>query len=191
MRKHANSYWVNQYANPLNAMAYREFLGSEMVEAFPGELDYVFLGVSSGGTLTGVSQKIKEKSPHTKVIAVDIYGSVIFGGAPAKRYIPGIGSSMVPSILKKARIDEVVTVSEIDSAMSCRDLLKDHFVFAGGSSGSVIAAIRKYFRHYYTDRPVNVMCIFPDRGERYFNTIYDDVWVSGLSKTYEKADLAV
>jgi 2,3-diaminopropionate biosynthesis protein SbnA len=189
IRKHKNSYWINQYANPLNAMAYKEMLGTEILEDGPEEIDYVFLGVSSGGTLTGVSQRIKEKNPFTKVIAVDIDGSVIFGGAPAKRFIPGIGSSMVPAILKKAKIDDVVMVSEMDSVLNCRELLRNNFVFAGGSSGSVIAAIKKYFTLRDIHSPVNVMCIFPDRGERYFNTIYDDKWVVGLAKASEKADL--
>jgi hypothetical protein len=75
----------------------------------------IFLGVSSGGAITGVSNKIKERFPHAKVIAVDIFGSVIFGHPPHKRYIPGIGSSMVPEILKKAKIDDVVMIDEVST----------------------------------------------------------------------------
>jgi 2,3-diaminopropionate biosynthesis protein SbnA len=176
-REIKNSYWVNQYANPLNAMAYRESLGNELVNAIPGKIDYVFTGVSSGGTITGLSQKIKEKNPATKVIAVDIFGSVIFGGTPAKRYIPGIGSSMAPDILKSAFIDEVVYVSELDTVYNCRELLRKYFIFAGGSSGSVLAGVKKYFYQHDIAQPFNVVCLFPDRGDRYFSTIYNDSWV--------------
>lgn len=170
-----NSYWVNQYGNPYNAEAYRETLGKEICEDLD-KVDYVFLGVSSGGTITGVSQKIKEVFPHAKVIAVDVEGSVIFGGSPQKRYIPGIGSSMTPSILKDAFIDEVVTVDEISTIKACHELLNEHYIFAGGSSGSVFYAIKKYFEGKKFDNIPNVVAIFADRGDRYIDTIYNDVW---------------
>lgn len=62
-----NSYWVNQYENPLNASAYYHSLGKEICFQID-EIDYVFLGVSSGGTITGVSKKIKENFPNVKEI---------------------------------------------------------------------------------------------------------------------------
>ncbi|MFC2146669.1 pyridoxal-phosphate dependent enzyme [Acidobacteriota bacterium] len=92
-----NSYWVNQYANPYNAEAYYHTLGNEICYQMEN-IDYIFMGVSSGGTITGVSNRVKEKFPHAMVIAVDIFGSVIFGHPPHKRYIPGIGSSLVPEL---------------------------------------------------------------------------------------------
>ncbi|MFA6601274.1 MAG: 2,3-diaminopropionate biosynthesis protein SbnA [Candidatus Paceibacterota bacterium] len=174
-KKIPNSYWVNQYANPYNAAAYYETLGNEICSSFRN-IDYVFIGVSSGGTITGVSQKIKLLQPKAKVIAVDISGSVIFGGVAKKRYIPGIGSSMVPSIIEKAKIDDVVTVSEKDTVNACRDFLKTYNHLIGGSSGSVIAAIYKYFNGKQFERAQTVITVFPDRGERYISTIYNDEW---------------
>lgn len=170
-----NSYWVNQYANPYNAEAYYNTLGNEICDEVDN-IDYIFLGVSSGGTITGISRKLKERFPQAKVIAVDIAGSVIFGGAPQKRYIPGIGSSMVPEILKYAKIDEVVIVDEISTIKFCNELLEHHSIFAGGSSGSVFAAIKKYFSGKKMSGKVNVVAIFPDRGDRYANTIYCKEW---------------
>jgi len=172
----SNIYWINQYENPLNAEAYYQTLGNEICNGFDDNIDYIFLGVSSGGTITGVSQRIKKKFPNAKIIAVDIFGSVIFGNTPKKRYIPGIGSSMVPRILQSALIDDIVYVDEIETVEGCKELLQDHAIFAGGSSGSVYAAIRKYFSIREIKETVNVVCIFPDRGERYYNTVYDDCW---------------
>jgi cysteine synthase A len=169
------SYWVNQYENPLNAEAYYESLGGEICAAF-GQLDYVFLGVSSGGTITGVSRRVKESFPRAKVIAVDIVGSVIFGNPPQKRYIPGIGSSMVPRILEQAKIDDVVMMDELETISNCHELLEKYNIFSGGSSGSVFGAIKKYFTENPVDRPVNVLTVFPDRGERYYSTVYDEKW---------------
>ncbi len=178
-----NSYWVNQYGNPYNAETYYHTLGNEICWQMEN-VDYIFMGVSSGGTITGVSNKIKEKFPNAKVIAVDIFGSVIFGHPPHKRYIPGIGSSMVPEILKKAKIDDVVMIDEVSTIAMCHELLKKHYIFAGGSSGSVFAAIKKYFAGRKINKKLNVVTVFADRGERYANTVYNEEWCRDFKKNH-------
>jgi 2,3-diaminopropionate biosynthesis protein SbnA len=186
-----DAYWINQYANPLNAAAY-EVLGHELCDAVEG-LDYVFIGVSSGGTITGVSRCIKERFARTRVIAVDMVGSAIFGGPTRKRAIPGIGSSIVPVILASATIDDVVHVDERETILACRELLAAHSLFCGGSSGSVLAAVKKFFR---ARRPVRgrrprVAMILADRGDRYANTIYNDEWSAPYLDTGEMDHHAV
>jgi cysteine synthase A len=83
---------------------------------------------------------------------------------------------MVPDILKYAKIDDVVMMDEVATIKACHEMLEKHNVFAGGSSGSAFAAIKKYFKEHPVDKPVNVVTVFPDRGERYYNTIYDEKW---------------
>ena len=173
--EYPNSYWVNQYSNPYNAAAYYETLGTEICNDL-SIIDYVFIGVSSGGTITGVSQKIKKLFPQTKIIAVDTEGSIIFGGEPKKRYIPGMGSSMIPSILQSAQIDEVIKVPEKSAIEMCHRLIKDHGLFVGGSSGSVISAIETYFKNKTFAEPPTVLTIFADNGKRYLTTIFNDKW---------------
>jgi len=192
MMKNPNLYWVNQYENPLNAEAYYASLGQEICLEAPGrKVDYVFMGVSSGGTITGVSRRVKHENPDAKIVAVDIYGSVIFGDTPKKRYIPGIGSSLKPKILQQAFIDEVVLVSEEETIDCCRELLEKHNLYAGGSSGSVYAAIKKYFRDRKISHPVNVMCVFADRGERYIETIYNESWCDQTIRKHSDAESLV
>ena len=172
-----NIYWINQYANPLNAHAYYNSLGVEIcLEAPRQRIDYLFMGISSGGTITGVSQKVKENYPNTKIVAVDVDGSIIFGGKGHKRFIPGIGSSMRPAILEHAIIDDVISVNEDETINACHELLERHNLYAGGSSGSVYAGIKKYFNKQKVDSQVNIMCVFADSGERYITTIYNDKW---------------
>lgn len=173
---HPNTYWVNQYANPLNAAAYYYSIGRELCDEIP-RIDYLFIGVSSGGTISGISRKIKEISPKTKVIAVDITGSVIFGGKSSKRLIPGIGSSKVPEILKEARIDDVIMIDETDTIHACREMMSRYQLFVGGSSGAVFSAVRRYFADYQSPGEINVATILPDRGERYISTVYNNEWV--------------
>lgn len=175
-----NTYWINQYGNPLNAKAYYNSLGKEICYQTE-ELDYLFLGISSGGTICGVSQKVKENFPDAKIVAVDVEGSRIFTDkSTKKRFIPGIGSSMRPSILDHAIIDDVVMVDEEATVQGCHDLLNKHNLFVGGSSGSVYAGIQKYFADKYYDHKIHVATVLPDRGERYFDTVFNQDWLKGV-----------
>src|SRR5215216_189111 len=123
-----NAYWTNQYGNLDAAEAHYELTAAEICADFDS-LDYVFIGVSTAGTIAGVSRRLKEQYPDIKVIAVDTEGSAIFGGAPRKRHIPGIGSSIVPQLLSHARIDDVVLISERETIDACRELLTTHGLF--------------------------------------------------------------
>src|SRR5438874_7976242 len=91
-----NAYWTNQYGNPDAVEAQYELTAAEICADFDS-LDYVFIGVSTAGTIAGVSRRLKEHYPNIRVIAVDAEGSAIFGGTPRKRHIPGIGPSIVPA----------------------------------------------------------------------------------------------
>lgn len=180
-----NSYWINQYGNPYNPEAYKKTLGKEICNELDN-INYIFLGVSSGGTITGLSQKIKEVFPKAKVVAVDIVGSVIFGGVPKKRYIPGIGSSIMPIILENAKIDEVLMVDEVSTIKMCHELLRDHNLFIGGSSGSVFSAVRKYFKNKKFKKKPTVVMVFADKGDRYINTVYNQNWCDSFLQKYSK-----
>jgi len=187
IENNSSYYWTCQYGNPLVAEAYYESLGSEICDDLA--VDYVFLGVSSGGTITGVSQRVKERYPNAAVVAVDVEGSVVFGGRPHKRKIPGIGSSKRPEILSEARIDDVVVVGELDTICACRTYTKRHGTLIGGSSGSVYLAVHKYFQGKTFLKKPNVAVVFADSGERYTNTVYNDEWVAENFET-EKKELA-
>jgi cysteine synthase A len=100
-----------------------------------------------------------------------VVGSVIFGGPPSARRLPGIGSSRRPELLDLAEIDRVVHVTEQESIQGCRDLLRREAIFAGASSGSVIAAIRKLVPLLPPN--ARVVTLLPDRGERYLDSLYE------------------
>lgn len=186
MENTQHGFWINQYENANNWLAYYHGLGKEIVDCFD-KLDYVFLGVSSGGTVTGLSRRLKEKFKNLKVIAVDTEGSVIFGQKPKKRFIPGIGSSMVPPILQEALIDEVIHIPETKAIEGCYELLKKYSLFVGGSSGSVYYAIRQYFKDKTFDVPPNVLFLCVDSGNAYLDTVYNKEWVQTLHEQYTKS----
>jgi cysteine synthase A len=195
--------WVNQYANRHNAAAHFFGTGMEIYETFRDRrLDYVFVAVSSGGTITGISQVVKTHFPQARILAVDVVGSVAFGGTAQPRHIPGIGSSIRPPLLAEAAIDDVLHVAEPDIIDGCHSLLKHFGIFAGGSSGAVFHAALSYFKRDREERvraPRRVaaprgrtaaLLVFADRGERYTDTIFDPVWSTRIAER-EPADPAL
>ncbi|MGV0104607.1 2,3-diaminopropionate biosynthesis protein SbnA [Nostoc sp. DSM 114160] len=169
-----NSFWCNQYANLNNSYAHYQTV-HEIVTALHGQLDYLFCATSTCGTLRGCSEYVKGKKLKTKIIAVDVEGSVIFGGKRGKRLIPGPGAARIPELFKPGLEDEHLYVSDLDCIVGCRSLLKREAILAGGSSGGIISAIAKKAREI--PNGANCVAILCDRGERYLDTIYSDNWV--------------
>ncbi|GGN50276.1 2,3-diaminopropionate biosynthesis protein SbnA [Streptomyces albiflavescens] len=168
------AYWPNQYANPLNPRAHTRTM-REIAEALDDKVDYLFCATGTGGTMTGCAEYIRERGLSTTLVGVDALGSVLFGGPPGPRLLPGHGAAVRPALFDPALADEVVLVSDLDCVVGCRTLTQREAILAGGSSGAVTAALRKF-----ADRiPAGSTCVlvFPDRGDRYLDTIYDDEWV--------------
>jgi len=174
-----NAFWTNQYGNLDAVEAHYELTATEICADFDS-LDYVFLGVSTAGTIAGVSRRLKECYPKVRVIAVDTEGSVSFGGAPRKRHIPGIGSSIVPQLLSHAKIDDVVLISERETVAACQELLTTHGLFVGGSSGTAFAAVKRYAPKIAGAELPTVMFLCADRGTPYLDTVFDPSWAARL-----------
>lgn len=166
--------WLNQYANPANPLAHAHTTARSIAERFE-HIDYLFVGAGTTGTLMGCVQYFRANRPDTRIVAVDSLGSVTFGTEPGKRYIPGLGTSRRPEIFSKEGIDEFQMVAETDTVAMCRYLARTNGLLAGGSTGTVLAAV--YARRQQL--PVNsvIVAISPDMGERYLDSVYDDAWV--------------
>ncbi|HVI43600.1 MAG TPA: pyridoxal-phosphate dependent enzyme [Chitinophaga sp.] len=183
-----NSFIADQYGDPNNFKGYYG-LTEELIESFD-RLDYLFVAVSSSGAITGLSKSLKAKRPETKIIAVDVEGSVIFNARPVKRYISGLGASQVPPIIKNAIIDEVIIVSQTDIIKGCFELLNEQVIFAGASSGAVYFAAKNYFKeNNHINKPSSVL-IFPDKGHTYLDTIYNKEWGDQLAEKLQESALA-
>lgn len=170
----ADSFWCNQYANLNNPRSHHQTM-HEIVTQVNGQLDYLFCATSSCGTLRGCSEYIKSNNLQTKIIAVDAEGSVIFGGSPGKRLIPGHGAGRVPELFQSGLENVCVHVSDLDCIVGCRRLLGQEAILAGGSSGGIIAAIEKTAKDI--SKGATCVAILCDRGERYLDTIYSNSWV--------------
>ncbi len=169
-----NSYWPNQYSNIYNSNGHHKTM-HEIVTALGSEVDYLFCATSTCGTMRGCAEYVRARNLKTKIVAVDATGSVIFGGARAKRLIPGHGASIIPQLYQPGIADEHIYVSDLDCVVGCRRLARQEAIVAGGSAGAVLMAVES-IKHRI---PVNALCviILADRGERYLDTIYSDEWV--------------
>lgn len=165
--------WLNQYANPANPHAHATGTATSILREI-GRVDYLFVGAGTTGTLMGCVRHFRTFSPATRIVAVDSVGSVTFDAPPGPRYIPGLGASRKPEILRPGSVDTVVLVSEVDAVRTCRYLAGRYGLLAGGSTGSIVAAVMQ------TDIAPGsrVVALSPDLGDRYVQTVYNDDWAA-------------
>ena len=169
-----NSFWSNQYGNKDNPLTHHKTM-TEIMDSLDGELDYLFVATSTCGTLMGCADYIKENNLNTKIIAVDAVGSVLFGGPPLKRLIPGHGAGVPSQFLDTNKIHDYVYVDDVDCARGCWSLLENESILCGGSSGGMISAVKKYSKKI--EDGSNCALFLCDRGERYLDTIYNQEWL--------------
>ncbi len=168
--------WTNQYANRSNARAHYLTTGPEILQSFP-QPDWVFIGAGTTGTLGGCGRYLREKSPRTRVIAVDSVGSVTFGAKSGARHLPGIGTGVRPEIADECVMERVVWIAETDAVKMCRRLARKQGLAVGCSTGSVLAAVMLLEEELAPSD--TIVAISPDLGDHYLETLYDDEWVSG------------
>ena len=169
-----NAVWLNQYANVANKNAHATQTGAEIAREFE-RVDWVFVGTGTTGTLAGVAERLRPEFPGIKVVAVEPVGSVTFGGAPAKRNIPGIGTSVRPKLADLAIPDRIIEVSEEKTVEACLSFARDYHLLVGGSTGTVLAGIKQLACEF---RPgETIVAISADLGEKYLDTVYDSIWV--------------
>ncbi len=166
--------WLNQYANPGNSNAHFRLTAPAITAAFP-QLDVLFVGAGTTGTLMGCARYLREWPRPVHLVAVDSVGSVTFGGPASRRMIPGLGTAVRPPQLDESLVNEVVLVEEADTIRTCRRLAKHGFLF-GGSTGTVVFAALNWLKQHDA-KNLTAVAIAPDLGERYVDTIYNNEWV--------------
>ncbi|MFC4002416.1 2,3-diaminopropionate biosynthesis protein SbnA [Prauserella oleivorans] len=169
--------WLDQYTNPANWGSHYRTTAPAIARQFP-DLDVLFVGAGTTGTLMGCARWFKEWRPPVRIVAVDSVGSVIFGGPPGRRMIPGLGTSVRPPLLDESYVDEVVRVAEPDTVRACHRLARNGFLF-GGSTGTVVSGALTWLDRN-ADSGVTAVAIAPDLGERYLDTLYHLAWVQDI-----------
>jgi len=179
-----NSWYVNQYDNPSNALAHYEQTGPEIWEQTEGEITHLLVGVGTGGTISGTGKYLKEQNPKIKNIGIDTYGSVfkkyhetgIFDENEIYSYITeGIGEDILPKNVDFSIIDHFEKVTDKDAAVMTRRIAREEGIFVGNSAGSAIAGLMQ-IKDQFTEDDV-IVVIFHDHGSRYVGKMFNDDWM--------------
>ncbi|WBX70187.1 pyridoxal-phosphate dependent enzyme [Tenacibaculum retecalamus] len=179
-----NSWYVNQYDNPSNALTHYEQTGPEIWEQTAGKITHFVVGVGTGGTISGTAKFLKEKNPNIKIWGIDTYGSVfkkyhetgIFDENEIYPYITeGIGEDILPKNVDFSLIDGFTKVTDKDAAVYTRKIAKEEGIFVGNSAGSAVKGILQLKEHFTKDDVVVVL--FHDHGSRYVGKMFNDDWM--------------
>ncbi len=191
-----NSFFPNQYENPMNPYAHYATTGPEIWEDTGGKITHLVAGMGTGGTISGIAKYLKERNPAVCVIGVDPVGSVYTEYfktrklGPAHTYkVEGIGEDFMPTTIDFDLIDDVITVGDIESYRMARRMTREEAIFTGSSGGcamyGALIAARKLAA---TDLMVVVI---PDTGQRYLSKVYDEEWLQKNQLLDSGIDLSV
>jgi cysteine synthase A len=169
-RQIPNSVILQQFSNPSNPAIHRRTTAEEIWNDTDGKVDFVVVGVGTGGTITGVAEVIKARKPSFKAVAVEPAKSpVLAGGQPGPHKLQGIGAGFVPANLSTKIVDEVIGVQEEDSGPISKEVNRLDGIPVGISSGAIIWAALQVAK-----RPENkgkqIVAIVPSASERYLSS---------------------
>lgn len=165
-----NSFMPQQFQNPANPAVHKRTTAEEIFKDTGGKLDFFVAGVGTGGTITGVGQVLKPRLPGLKVVAVEPAASQVLGGGTHSPHpIQGIGAGIIPDILDRSVIDEIIAIDNDVAFKTARDMAALEGIPVGISSGAAVAAALKIGA-----RPDSagkrIVVIIPSFAERYVST---------------------
>lgn len=177
-----NAYHPNQYANPANPEVHYRTTGPEIWDDSEGQITHFVAGMGTGGTITGIGRYLKEKNPKVKIIGADPVGSLLYEffhkgtvGKAEPYKTEGIGEDFFPTTLDFSVIDDVIQVTDRDAFIWARRLARMEGIFAGGSSGTAVAAAVQAAASL--SEKDFVVVFIPDSGSRYLSKIYNNEWM--------------
>ena len=193
------AYFINQFGNPDNPAAHEFGTGPEILRqmAEAGGLDAIVLGCGSSGTMTGLSRCFAEHAPDVDLVLADPVGSIlaeyINDGTLSEKsgswMVEGIGEDFLPGISDFSRVRQAYAISDKESFLAARELLKAEGILGGSSTGTLLAAALKYCREQTTPRKVLVLVC--DTGNKYLSKLYNDYWMldNGFIEREQYGDL--
>eukprot|EP00058_Branchiostoma_floridae_P025212 XP_002610702.1 hypothetical protein BRAFLDRAFT_117945 [Branchiostoma floridae] len=191
-----NSHILDQYRNPSNPIAHYDGTAEEIIAQCDGPVDMVVAGAGTGGTISGLARKLKEKYPNIKVVAVDPEGSDLAEPEELNKTdtnfyeVEGIGYDFVPTVLDRQVVDKWYKSTDRETFLMARKLIREEGLLCGGSSGSAMAAAVQCAKDLKEGQ--RCVVILPDSIRNYMSKHLSDDWMSErnlLEKTSEGAEM--
>jgi cystathionine beta-synthase len=177
-----NSFYPNQYENPMNPEAHYQTTGPEIWEDSEGKITHFVIGLGTGGTVTGVARYLKEKNPNIKIIGVDPIGSLYYEffktgkiGKATTYVVEGIGEDFFPKTMDLSLLDDIIQITDRDCFLWTRRLARQEAIFTGGSGGGCVYAALQVASKLGPEG--FVVAFLPDTGMRYLSKVYNDEWM--------------
>jgi cystathionine beta-synthase len=182
-RETPGAYFVNQFGNPDNPRAHEESTGPEIWRQMDGNLDAIVFGCGSSGTMTGLSRFFAGAAPNLELVLADPVGSILaqyinegtLSTKSASWMVEGIGEDFLPSISDFSRVKKAYAITDKESFLAGRELLKKEGILGGSSTGTLLAAALKYCKEQTI--PKRVLLFVCDTGNKYLSKMYNDYWM--------------
>ena len=191
------AYFINQFGNPDNPAAHEATTGPEIFEQMDGRVDAIVFGCGSSGTMTGLSHYFEKVSPQTEFVLADPVGSILaqyinegtLSTKSASWMVEGIGEDFLPGISDFSRVKKAYAISDKESFLTARELLKKEGILGGSSTGTLLAAALRYCSEQR--EPKRVVTLVCDTGNKYLSKLYNDYWMldNGLLDRQPTGDL--
>uniref|UniRef100_A0AAX7ST37 Cystathionine beta-synthase n=1 Tax=Astatotilapia calliptera TaxID=8154 RepID=A0AAX7ST37_ASTCA len=176
-----NSHILDQYRNPSNPLAHYDTTAEEILEQCEGKVDMLVAGAGTGGTITGIARKLKERCPNIKIIGVDPEGSILaepeeLNKTDKTQYeVEGIGYDFIPTVLDRSVVDTWYKSNDEESFNMSRLLIREEGLLCGGSSGTAMAAAVHAAKELKEGQ--RCVVILPDSIRNYMSKFLSDKWM--------------
>merc|ERR1711972_923311 len=191
LAKDQNGHGLDQYINPGNPLAHYDGTAEEIIEQTKGKLDYMIMSAGTGGTISGVAKKLKEKIPNVKIVAVDPHGSILAEpdsmndgskrtgqGRLTAYQVEGIGYDFIPTVLDRGVADHWVKTDDDEAFASMRAIVRHEGLLIGSSCGSMMAGALRFIKENKIGKDKRVAVLFADSSRNYMSKMMDDAWIT-------------
>ncbi|XP_050792557.1 cystathionine beta-synthase-like isoform X2 [Gopherus flavomarginatus] len=181
-----NSHILDQYRNASNPLAHYDTTAEEILQQCEGKIDMLVAGAGTGGTITGIARKLKEKCPDCK-------GSILAEPEELNKTdkttyeVEGIGYDFVPTVLDRSVVNKWYKSNDEESFALARMLIREEGLLCGGSSGSAMSIAVKAAKDLTEGQ--RCVVILPDSVRNYMSKFLNDKWMTQKGFMKEEDDI--